>query len=64
MITITTKAGVTDIHLEGKRLDILAETMCIAEACVKILAEHMDITTGQALLVVNETVLQSNRKDD
>ena len=60
MVEIRCNGGVTDIHLEGNRLEVMAEIMCIADACAETLSKELHITRGRALLLMNESIMQGN----
>ena len=60
MVNINCNGGVTDIHLSGNRLEVLAEIMCISDACAETLSKELHITRGQALILMNESIMQGN----
>ncbi len=58
MISLKSKEGTTDIHIEGTRADIIADTITICVIMVQIAAEHMSIKPAKALIYITQRALE------
>lgn len=64
MITLKSKEGVSDIHVEGTRADIIADAITVCVAMVQIAAEHLQIKPACALIYITQRALEYFSKEE